>query len=530
MSRRNSSGASRHDTERAELDLVLASDMFKRAPNLSKLLRYVCTKYFEGATASIKEYNLAVEALGRPVTFDPAEDSIVRVEATRLRKRLRKYYQTEGRDHAVQIHLANSGYIPRFVPQARAGQRLGSANEQGGRLSIPKDGKPETSAPRPQRRRRLTWAEGLAAVFLMVYLSTLLLNRAITKSDHDSVPSGASESGTPPLGGAATLAGTDEIRISSGSSSDWTDGMGRVWLSDRYVTGGTEVARPDRLIYRTLDQLTYRTAREGNFRYDIPLGPGLYELHLHFAEIVYGNSTLGDDGTGVRRFNVSLNNRPLLCDFDIILDAAGPNTADEKVFTDVSPADDGVLHLEFSSVVGVPLLAGIEIMPGIPGKMRPVRIVASPHPCYDSSGQFWEADHYFLGGRSLRRWYAVLNTDEPSLYSGERWGHFSYAIPVAEGNYLLRLRFVESNFGVENFGTAPYEAGGVGSRQFDVYCNNVALLKNFDIFKEAGGPNRVVCKIFHGLIPNAQGKLLLSFVPVKDYPTVRAIEVLTESR
>jgi hypothetical protein len=65
---------------------------------------------------------------------------------------------------------------------------------------------------------------------------------------------------------------------------------------------------------------------------------------------------------------------------------------------------------------------------------------------------------------------------------------------------------------------------------FDVYCNGMVLLKNFDVFKEAGMACRAVRKTFHGLKPNAQGKLVLSFVPVVDYATVRAIEVEDETR
>jgi hypothetical protein len=58
----------------------------------------------------------------------------------------------------------------------------------------------------------------------------------------------------------------------------------------------------------------------------------------------------------------------------------------------------------------------------------------------------------------------------------------------------------------------------------------VALLRNFDIFKEAGGANRALQKIFRGLEPNAQGKLILRFVPVENYACVNAIEVADESK
>ena len=78
--------------EKAELEMVLASEGFARAPTRARLLSYVCRKYFDGEANHIKEYNIAVEALGRPADFDQEVDPIVRVEAHRLRKRLKQYY------------------------------------------------------------------------------------------------------------------------------------------------------------------------------------------------------------------------------------------------------------------------------------------------------------------------------------------------------------------------------------------------------------------------------------------------------
>src|SRR2546421_773950 len=101
--------------QRHELDALLASGIFSRAPNLAQLLTYVCAKYFEGTAEQIKEYNIAVEALGRPPDFDQKRDSIVRVEAHRLRKRLREYYENEGADHVCQIAIPAGQYAPTFV-------------------------------------------------------------------------------------------------------------------------------------------------------------------------------------------------------------------------------------------------------------------------------------------------------------------------------------------------------------------------------------------------------------------------------
>src|SRR6266700_845044 len=104
--------------ERHELDAVLASGIFNRAPNLAHVLTYVCEKYFEGAAEQIKEYNIAVDALGRPPEFDQKRDSIVRVEAHRLRKRLREYYETEGAGHEFKIDIPPGQYAPQFQMKA----------------------------------------------------------------------------------------------------------------------------------------------------------------------------------------------------------------------------------------------------------------------------------------------------------------------------------------------------------------------------------------------------------------------------
>lgn len=114
------------------------------------------------------------------------------------------------------------------------------------------------------------------------------------------------------------------------------------------------------------------------------------------------------------------------------------------------------------------------------------------------------------------------------IQASERFGAFSYHIPVASGRYALTLQFAESNFGVTNFGTLTDRPGSVGSRMFDISCNGVALVRNLDILKEAGAPNRAIQKTFHGLSPNGHSKLVLTFSPLVDYATVRSIEVIQE--
>jgi hypothetical protein len=72
--------------------------------------------------------------------------------------------------------------------------------------------------------------------------------------------------------------------------------------------------------------------------------------------------------------------------------------------------------------------------------------------------------------------------------------------------------------------------GGVWSRRFDILANSQMLAHNFDIYKEAGGPERIVDRTFQHLRPNAQGKLVISMVPIENYACVNAIEVIDEGR
>jgi hypothetical protein len=84
------------DEEKEELRAVLESGILKRAPNLQHFLEFVADEYFAGNADQVKEYSIAVHALHRPEQFDPQSDTIVRVTAYALRKKLEQYYATEG--------------------------------------------------------------------------------------------------------------------------------------------------------------------------------------------------------------------------------------------------------------------------------------------------------------------------------------------------------------------------------------------------------------------------------------------------
>src|SRR5580698_2783441 len=113
-------GAPPDDQNRAELAAVLASDVFKRSPKLSRLLLYLCEKCLQGLAAEITEYGIGLDVLGRDPGFDPQQDALVRVDTHHLRKRLKEFYATTGSEHEIQIILPSGQYAPKFVASAKA--------------------------------------------------------------------------------------------------------------------------------------------------------------------------------------------------------------------------------------------------------------------------------------------------------------------------------------------------------------------------------------------------------------------------
>jgi hypothetical protein len=307
-------------------------------------------------------------------------------------------------------------------------------------------------------------------------------------------------------------------------------------MGDRYFTGGDPSVQALQFLPRAPDVALYESFRFGDFSYDIPLPPGNYELHLYFLETHYGPGNLSGGGETSRMFDVLLNGQPLLRLFDVIKDAGGNNVADERVFKNITPAADNHLHLKFRRLLDSPILNAIAILPAPHGKINPIRILAQNNSYTDRAGNIWSPDRYFRGGQlalHLSR-APVSGTPDPGLYTSERFGNFSYTIPVPPGKYQVTLRFAETYWGIQNaYPNLPDQSGspvgGPESRVFDVYCNGMTLLKDFNIFKEASGPLIARDKTFHNLHPDAQGKLILSFVPVVDYALVNAIEVEDET-
>ena len=103
---------------RAEVDRILATKGFSSAGRLSRLLRYVVDRTIAGEGDQLKEYAVGVEVFDRDASYDPRLDSIVRVEAGRLRSRLEEYYNGEGATSPIRISLPRGAYVAQFERRA----------------------------------------------------------------------------------------------------------------------------------------------------------------------------------------------------------------------------------------------------------------------------------------------------------------------------------------------------------------------------------------------------------------------------
>jgi hypothetical protein len=499
------------DAERQEWERAIG--LLGKSTRPGRLLEYLGSKYFQEQVEQLTEFNIATAAFGRSEkNFDPTADAVVRVEVHRLRKKLRDIYEKSGDAQGVQISLPPGTYVPKFtVPDVPAPDATASSPVPDQTLI---DGKENS-----QRARSWRWPLATLAVVMIVALAAAAVWMKARPPAHRPASSAREAIAHAPAAAAAGAESTEVHLMSGYAGSEVIDNSGVRWTPDRYFAGGGQWSRDSGFVRGTSRQFLFTNWRTGEFGYNIPLAPGNYELRLFFVS----PQKVGDEKLG--GFNVSFNGQQLLEAYDVIISANGADVAEEQVFRDISPGADGLVRLGFSNQVGSPMLNGIELTPGTPGRLKPIRLITQPTSFVDHKGQRWRADDYFTNGFRSNDRRKVRGTEDPELFGAERFGHFSYSIPVdRRGRYTVVLHFAEFYHGASLPG-----GGGAGSRIFHVFCNGQTLLRNFDIYKESGSL-QVVTKKFPNIEPSAQGKINLMFEPVVNNATVSGIEILEEAR
>ncbi len=109
------------------MDKILASRLFARSERLCRFLRFCVELTLDEKSDQLKEQLVGVEVFDRKGDYDPRTDPIVRVEARRLRSKLKAYYTSSGRPDCLLIDLPKGAYVPSF--------RMRSASQPGSRTS-----------------------------------------------------------------------------------------------------------------------------------------------------------------------------------------------------------------------------------------------------------------------------------------------------------------------------------------------------------------------------------------------------------
>jgi hypothetical protein len=408
-----------------------------RSPHLSVLFHYICDQYFAGKAAGLKEYSIAVEAFGKSPSFDPSQDSIVRVEALRLRQKLSRYYSQAGAGSQMRISIPVGGYVPCFTSQTLREESQDSSAEIPSSepiLSQVVAGEAESTLLAPIARPAKPWPQTAASftaallVAVLIIVTVLIIDLRL-RSEHAEAAAETGSSRAMPL----SSVGRPPIRILAGYEGErFIDASGKAWQGDRFFQAGDPESIDPKPITSARDSAIYLRRRRGTFDYDIPVGTGNYELRLHFADAFFGENNVDGGGELSRLFDVKCNGVTLLDHFDLIEDAGGSNTADVKVFEGIHGDKGGRVHLKFISLRDVAFINAIELLPMESSVALPIRIIPSHHSVRDHDGQEWSSDEYYRGGVMVAN-ERVRASEANPWDVGQRVGNFQYSIPVAVG-------------------------------------------------------------------------------------------------
>lgn len=168
-----------------ELVSVLQSRLFVRSPVLQKLLLYL----WENRDGELSEYAIAVDALGRDSSFDPATDATVRVTIGRLRQKLRDHYLEDGKTATSRFEIPLGSHRLVMVEPLEASPLIEEAFPLRPQAMLEPTPSIESVAVRPRRMSRAGWWIAGFAIALLVGTVSLLAYRfrgapAQTRSEH----------------------------------------------------------------------------------------------------------------------------------------------------------------------------------------------------------------------------------------------------------------------------------------------------------------------------------------------------------
>ena len=298
------------------------------------------------------------------------------------------------------------------------------------------------------------------------------------------------------------------VRIFCGSAKNYTDKFGVVWSADKFFKGGNAIA-PGTTLQKSIqlvnDANLYKYGRTGkDFTYSIPVKPGTYCIRMKFAEPKYAYLF-------ERPFNVSINGKQVMTNFDICQAARGPKRAFDRLVRYVVPNGDGKINIRFtggwepSQKTNEALIQAIEITP----ESRPtVRINAgSGTEFVDWNSFVWSADTGFDGGNTITgdAWvaHATPTLYDQSLYQTARTGKkLSYKVSLPDGLYSVHLKFAE------------LWLKELGKRPMDIAINGRLVRKAWDPATQAGKVAMSADIRVDDIVPDKNGQISITLKAV----------------
>ena len=157
-----------------QIERLLSSSHFRNSRRYTDLLRYVVHQTIEGHAYTLKERTLGIEVFGREPSFDTSGDSIVRVAAAEVRKRIALYYQEEGHERELRIDLPSGSYVARFRRPAKAPTAIVSVPEIAPSAQTDQTAVTAPTRAFPSRRMKLGIAAG---TLLLIAIAALIALR-----------------------------------------------------------------------------------------------------------------------------------------------------------------------------------------------------------------------------------------------------------------------------------------------------------------------------------------------------------------
>ena len=117
------------EANQTQVQRIIQSKAFRTSEVHRNLLQYLAEKSLSGTADSLKEYTVGLDVFAKPASYDPRQESVVRMHVARLRQKLAEYYRTEGVDDPVIVDVPKGGFRVTFEharDPARAGGRRGS--------------------------------------------------------------------------------------------------------------------------------------------------------------------------------------------------------------------------------------------------------------------------------------------------------------------------------------------------------------------------------------------------------------------